>query len=48
MKTKDEQLTFRCFKCKKTYEKYFNKELIQRFANIYKFYNGDLINLFFY
>ena len=34
MTTKDEQLIFRCFGCKKNYEKDFNKELIQRFANI--------------
>ena len=42
MATKDEQLIFRCFRFKKNYEKYFNKELIQRFANIYEFCNGDL------
>ena len=39
--TKDEQLIFRCLRCKKNYEKDFNKELIQRFANIYEFCNGD-------
>ena len=39
---KDNQIIFRCFSCKKNYEKGFNKELIQRFANIYEFYNGDL------
>ena len=42
MTAKDEQLFFRCFTCKKNYEKDFNKELIQRFANIYEFCNGDL------
>ena len=42
MTTKDEQLFFRCFTCKKNYEKDFIKELIQRFANIYEFCNGDL------
>ena len=42
MKTKNEKLIFRCFTCKKYYEKDFNKELIQRFANIYEFCNGDL------
>ena len=42
MTTKDEQLIFRCFRCKKNYEKNFNKELIQRFANTYEFCNGDL------
>ena len=42
MKNKDEKLIFRCFSCKKNYEKDFNKELIERFANIYEFCNGDL------
>ena len=43
MKTKDKKLIFRCFSCKINYEKDFNKELIERFANIYEFCNGDLI-----
>ena len=30
------------FSCKKNYEKDFNKNFIQRFANIYEFCNGDL------
>ena len=42
MTTKDKQLIFRCFSCKKKYEKNFNKNLIQRFANTYDFCNGDL------
>ena len=42
MTTKDEKLIFRCFSCKKNYEKNFNKDLIQRIANTYEFYNGDL------
>ena len=42
MTTKDEQLIFRLFRCKKNYEKDFNKESIQRFANIYELCNGDL------
>ena len=42
MKTKDDKLIFRCFSCKKNYEKDFNKELIKMFANIYKFCNNDL------
>ena len=42
MTTKDEQLIFRCFSCKKNYEKNFNKDLIKRFANTYEFCNGDL------
>ena len=45
MATKDEQLIFRCFRCKKNYEKDFNKELIQRSANISEFCNGDLNKL---
>ena len=39
MKTKDEKLIF---SCEKNYEKNFKKELIERFANIYEFCNGDL------
>ena len=42
MKTKDEKLIFRCFSCKKKYEKDFNKELIKRFANTYNFCDKDL------
>ena len=42
MSIKDNQLIFRCFRCKKNYEKDFNKELIKRFANTYKFCNKDL------
>ena len=48
MKTKDKKLIFRCFSCKKNYEKDFNKELIERFANIYDFAMETLINLFCY
>ena len=33
MIAKDEQLIFRCFRCKMNYEKNFNEDLIQRFAN---------------
>ena len=42
MTTKDEQLIFSCFRCKKNHKKNFNKELIGRFANIYEFCNGDI------
>ena len=42
MTTKDEQLIFRCFECKKNYKKDFNKELTEIFANIYEFCNGDI------
>ena len=42
MTTKDGQLILRCFRWKKNYEKDFNKELIQRLANIFEFCNGDL------
>ena len=45
MTTKDEQLIFRCFECKKVYKKECNKELIKRFANLYEFCNG-VINKF--
>ena len=42
MSLKDNQLNFRCFRCEKNYEKDFNKELIKRFANTYRFCNKDL------
>ena len=42
MSIKDNQLIFRCFRCKKNYEKDINKELLKRFANTYKFCNKDL------
>ena len=42
MITKDGQLIFRCFECKKNYKKYFNKTLIKRFANIYEFCDEDI------
>ena len=42
MKVIDEALIFRCFICKKNYEKEINKELIERFASTYKFCNNDL------
>ena len=40
--TKDEQLICRCFECKKNYKKDFNRELINRFSNIYEFCNADI------
>ena len=42
MITKDDQLIFRCFECKKNYKKNYNRELIKRFARIYKFCNKDI------
>ena len=42
MKTKNEQLIFKCSSCKKNYEKDFSKELIKRFANTYRFCDKDL------
>ena len=47
MTTKDKQLIFRCFRCKKNYEKNFSTELIQRFVNTYEFCNGDLNKFIF-
>ena len=32
--TRDDQLISRCFECKKNFQKDFNKDLINRFANI--------------
>ena len=48
MITQDNQLIFRCFECKKNYEKDFNKELIKRFAITYEFDMKTLIILFCY
>ena len=53
MISKDDQqgctkLIFRCFECKKNYEKDCNEQLIKRFANAYEFCNGDINNLFCY
>ena len=45
MTIKDEKLIFMCFWYKKNYQKDFNKELIERFANIYKSFNGNINKL---
>ena len=42
IRTKNEKLILKCFNCKQYYEKYFNKELIKRFANTYEFCNKNL------
>ena len=42
MITKGGKLIFRCFECKKNYNKDFNNELIKRFANIYEICNEDI------
>ena len=42
IKTKNEKLILKCFNCKQYYEKDFNKELIKKFANTYKFCHGNL------
>ena len=47
MITKDDQLIFRCFECKKNYDKDFNKELIKIFANIYQFCDEDINKFIF-
>ena len=38
----NETLLFKCIDCEKEYEKEINKELIERFANTYKFCNNDI------
>ena len=40
--TKEDQLIFSCFECKKNYRKDFNNELIKIFAYIYKSCNEDI------
>ena len=42
MSFNNDQLIFRCFECKKNYEKHFVKDLINRFANTYRLYNEDI------
>ena len=42
MHFKDDHLIFRCFECKKNYQKDFDKYLINRFANTYRFCNEDI------
>ena len=42
MLTRDDQFIFRCFQCKKNYHKDFNKDLINRFADIYEFCKKDI------
>ena len=37
----NEKLIFKCIDCEKEYEKEFNKELLERFANTYKFCDND-------
>ena len=41
MSFKDDQLIFRCFECKKNYQKDFDKDLVNRFENTYRFYNKN-------
>ena len=41
-KTENEKLILKCFNCKIYFEKDFNKELIERFANTYSFCSKDL------
>ena len=40
--TEEKLLIFNCLKYSKNYKKHFNKDLIRRFANIYKFCEGDI------
>ena len=38
----NEKLIFKCIDCEKEYEKEFNKELLERFANTYTFCGNDI------
>ena len=42
MRVINEKLIFKCIACEKEYEKEFNNELIERFANTYKLCDNDL------
>ena len=33
---------YKCLNCNKNYKKKFNKELVNRFSNTYRFCNGDI------
>ena len=39
----NEKLIFKCIDCEKEYEKEFNKELLERFANTYKFCDNEYV-----
>ena len=45
MRTKDSELIFWCFECKKNDTKDFNKDLRKRFENTYEFCNRDIDKL---
>ena len=42
MKVENNQFMFKCLSWNKNYDNDFNKELINRFSNTYKFCNGDI------
>ena len=42
MPIKGNQLIFKCLNCNKSYDKDFNKKVINRFSRTYKFCNGDI------
>ena len=47
MRTKDGELIFWCFECKKNDTKDFNKDLSKRFENTYEFCNRDINRFIF-
>ena len=42
MPFKGDQLIFTCFQCKKNYQKDFDKDMINRFADTYRLCNKDI------
>ena len=42
VKTKNEKLLLKCFNCKTYYKKKFNKDLIKKIKNTYRFCNNDI------
>ena len=42
MPFKGDQLIFTCFECKKNYQKDFDKDMINRFADAYRLCNKDI------
>ena len=47
MTEKDDLVMFKCLDCNKTYKKYFDEDLLQRFQNICKLYDRDIKKLCF-
>ena len=45
LRFKDNNMSFKCFQCNLWYKKQFEHDLINKFKNIYEFYNKDISKL---